>query len=127
MRRTGIAAATLIAAVAVAVIAVPAASAGVVKYDTKVTMFKGFRVYHGDVHSEARKCKRHRRVVPFKQRPGADGKFATAESGRGGHWGDVRIPDRGRRGVYAEVKRKVLNDGDVCRADRTETRTFPTP
>ena len=58
------------AVVAVAVIAVPAASAGVVKYDTKVTMFKGFRVYHGDVHSEARKCKHHRRHSTFPRRRG---------------------------------------------------------
>ena len=29
--------------------------------------------------------------------------------------------------LYAEVKREVLNDGDVCRADRSKTRTFPLP
>jgi hypothetical protein len=65
MRRIRLAAATVIAAaVVVTVIAVPAASAGVRKYDTEVTITKdrGF-LYHGVVNSEVRKCVRGRRVI----------------------------------------------------------------
>ena len=76
------------AAVAVTAIAVPAAWAGVHKYDTKLSFnwdanHDGTALFHGGaggVQSKVRKCERGRRVVLFKQRPGADRKFATAES-----------------------------------------------
>jgi hypothetical protein len=126
------------AAVVVAVIAVPPASAGVHKYNTKLSIAwdnpqNGTALFHGGgggLQSEVRKCMRGRRVVLFKHRPGADRKFATdrsrLEGGVGGYgvvppkrtliWGDR---------LYAEVKREVRNDGDVCRGDRSETQVFP--
>ncbi len=128
------------AAVAVSVIAVPAASAGVNKYDTKVTITHESRAFgpchpgvpagrcvlwHGDVQSEVRKCMEGRRVVLFRQLPGADRKLGTDRS----HF--VRRYDsfdwyldapsasnRAQGDVYAKVTRKV-GDGFVCLGDRT--------
>ena len=53
----------------------------VVKYDTelKITADRG-GLYHGSVESEVRKCERERRVVLFKQRPGADRRLGTDRS-----------------------------------------------
>ncbi len=109
----------------------------VVKYNTKLSFnwdrpHDGTALFHGGgggVQSKVRKCERGRRVVLFKQRPGADRKFATAESNGSGDYGVVPPKGTLRRGdrLYAEVKREVRNDGDVCRAARSETRTFPTP
>jgi hypothetical protein len=82
---------------------------------------RGF-LYHGYVKSEVRKCMDGRRVILFKQQPGADRKLGTARSeferGRGGIWG-VEGP-RGR-GWYAKVRREV-HDEYVCRGDRTATK-----
>ena len=124
------------AAVAVAVIAVPAASAGVHKYNTKLSFnwdrpHDGTALFHGGwggAQSKVRKCERRRRVILFKQRPGADRKFATSESGYGirqlygGGCPPKGTVHRGDR-LYARVKREVLNDGDVCRGARSETLT----
>jgi hypothetical protein len=118
MRRIRLAAATVIAAaVVVTVIAVPAASAGVRKYDTEVTITKdrGF-LYHGVVNSEVRKCVRGRRVILLKKRPGEDRKVGHARSNRKGFWGFISERSGGR--FYAKVTREV-KDGDVCLADRS--------
>ena len=111
-------------------IAVPAASAGVHKYNTKLSFtwdapHDGTALFHGGaggVQSKVRKCERGRRVVLFQRQPGADRKFATAESffqpssraWRLGSEAPQRHASPGDR-LYAEVKRKVRNDGDVCR------------
>ena len=117
----------LIAAiVAVAVIAVPAAAAGVHKYHTNVTInHEGGApdpiLWHGWVKSEVGGCERGRRVILFKQRPGADRRVGAARRLQGwgqGAWGLHAQPD-GR--AYVKVKRKVRNDGDVCLADRSPT------
>jgi hypothetical protein len=114
------------AAVAVIVIAVPAASAGVHKYNTKQYITHeggaigpapaGYVFWEGGVHSKVKKCMEGRRVVLVRKRSGADRKIGTARTvwkyGRG-DWG-LNAPRHGR--VYAEVRRKVLEDGDVCRA-----------
>jgi hypothetical protein len=129
------------AAVAVTVIAVPAASAGVVKYNTKLTFSwdapgQGTALFHGGsggVQSKVRKCERGRLVTLFKQRPGADRKIATNESvfrpdygfGDFGMTPPKGTLDKGDR-VYVAVKREVLNDGDVCRGDHSRTKTWPT-
>jgi hypothetical protein len=101
------------------------ASAGVVHYDTTVTITKEgggghSGLYHGQVKSEVSKCMKGRLVVVFKKRPGADRKLGTDRS-RGGYgwfswWVNVHR-DYGDR-VRAVVKRKV-RDRYVCRADRS--------
>jgi hypothetical protein len=133
MRRIRLAAATVIAAaVAVTVIAVPAASAGVQRHGAKVTItheccpFGPDRaacdnaspghcvLWHGSVESEVRKCER-RRVVLFRVRPGADRRLGATRSERGEWSLNAPVGER----TYAMVKRKVLKDGDVCLAART--------
>jgi hypothetical protein len=129
-------------AVAVAVIAVPAASAGVHKYDTHLRFtwdrpIDGTALFHsggGGVQSKVRKCERGRRVTLFKQRPGGgpDRKIAHDRSEFRPDYGfgafGMRPPKgtfhRGDR-LYAKVERKVLNDWDVCRGDRSETLVYP--
>jgi hypothetical protein len=125
------------AAVAVAVIAVPAASARVHKYNTQV----GFGwdpggasvgAVHGGlrgVQSKVRKCEGRRRVTLFKQRPGPDREIAHDRSQYRPRYraGDFLMPvpegtfHRGDR-LYVKVERKVLNDGDVCRGARSRTK-----
>jgi hypothetical protein len=114
-------------AVAVMVIAVPAASAGVHKYDSRVTIFHEapgpHTVWHGSVIS-VRKCMDMRRVILFEQRPGADrrlGATRTHINGGDGDWGLVApAVDR----AYAKVTREVHgHDRYVCRADRSGTIT----
>ena len=129
------------AAGAVFVVAVPAASAGVHKYDTKLTITRelvpgpnGEVFWHGFVKSDrdrnpeyhyakaVRKCMEGRRVVLFKQRPGADRKLGTDRSNfdpdaNKGKWGLLARPVHL---VYARVRAKV-RDGYVCRADRSKT------
>ena len=137
MRRIRLAAATVIAAaVAVIVIALPAASAGVHKYNTRVSIFREGGptgadrsacdperkcvFWHGHVKSGARKCMKGRRVILFKKRPGADRKLGADRAhvqGGDGDWG-LNAPAVNR--AYAKVNRKV-RDGYVCRADRSET------
>jgi hypothetical protein len=124
-----------------------AASAGVHKYDTKLTITteRGFR-YHGWVKSDRdsnpayhaankfKKCMEGRRVTLFEQRPGADRKLAKARSrftprnghgqwprgGGGGRLGTIKGPHAGQARVYARVKREEHNRY-VCRADRSPT------
>jgi hypothetical protein len=96
-----------------------AASAGVHKYDTELTVTKDRTAfYHGYVKSEVRKCERGRRVVLFKRRPGADRRLGTARSNRQGGWGLVLDHPVKSHGVYGKAKRKV-RDRFVCRADRS--------
>jgi hypothetical protein len=130
------------AAAAVSVIAVPAASAGVRKYDTALTIrqehpgrFVGTvwseRVPGADRSNLVKKCMNGRRVILFKQRPGADRKLGADRSSggdpaivssRSGDWqvsapkGTLHHGDH----VYAKATRKVGN-GFVCRADRSPT------
>jgi hypothetical protein len=112
-------------------------AAGVVHYDTKLTITHEGHVgtlgqlWHGKVLSDSdhnpgydpanwvTKCMDGRRVVLFKQRPGADRRLGSDRSGgrNGAHgtWG-VRVHrDLGNR-VYARVKSKV-RDRYVCRDD----------
>jgi hypothetical protein len=124
------------AALAVSLIAVPAASAGVHKYNTKVGFtWEGGGFVHAGVHgveSKVRKCEGRRRV--FKQRPGAapDRRLATTESDFDPRYGTGNFGmsppkaalHRGETRLYVKVKRKVLNDGDVCRGTRSETKTY---
>ena len=144
-----------VAAVAVSVIAVPAASAGVRKYDTQVDIRTCFgacdiaqmedgsflgtvwspRIPGIDRSNLVRKCMNRRRVILFKQRPGADRKLGADRSSRGdptnsgsgsGDW-QVSVPEgmlRHGDHVYAKATRKVGN-GFVCRADRSKTLTWP--
>ena len=99
-------------------------AAAVVKYDTKVTISadRGF-LYHGSVKSEVTKCERERRVVLFKQRPGADRELGTDRTGGllslPDEWGFIEAHVPGRH-VYAKVRPKV-RDRFVCRADRSRT------
>jgi len=120
------------AAVAVAVIAVPAASAGIVKYNTHLTVTKDRGGnYHGKVRSDSdhnpgwggdavRKCMEGRLVILFKLRPGADRRLGAARSDRHGYWKLWQNRDYGER-VRAKVKPKV-RDRFVCRADRAAFR-----
>jgi hypothetical protein len=74
-------------------------------------------------------------VILFKKQPGAgpDRKLGTTKTvfehyGDGtGNWG-ISAPEgslhRGDR-LYVKVKRKVLDDGDVCLAARSNTKTWP--
>jgi hypothetical protein len=126
------------AAVAVSVIAVPAASAGVHKYDTRVRLggagsSRGHQYILGGVGPF--QCWHGERVTVFKQRPGADRKLGHDGTGHTGDglW-DVRLPEgtlhAGDR-VYAQVRRQLHWDerGNkyVCRADRSGTKTYPIP
>ena len=109
-----------------------AGGAGVVKYDTKLTLTKDTGVdallhFTTVVESEGRKCERGRRVVLFKRRPGADGKLGTDRSHGGGGFLRLVIADRTATAldvVYARVKPKV-RDRFVCGADRSETINAP--
>jgi hypothetical protein len=119
-----------------------AAFAGVHKYDSHVSLtweapHKGTALVHAaalGVESKVRKCEPRRRVILFKQRRGPDRKLATTKTffdrdyGDGtGNWG-MRPPEgtlhRGDR-LYVKVERKVLDDGDVCLAARSNTKTWP--
>jgi hypothetical protein len=108
-----------------------AAAPDVVKHDTKLTITHEVQktdhgvLWHGGVRSEVRKCVEGRRVVLFKERPGADRKLGSDRNGtgaagfgqgpraRGWSWG-VRAPTGGR--VYAKAK-----ETPVCRAGRSRT------
>jgi hypothetical protein len=112
------------AAVAVSVIAVPAASAGVHKHDTELTIGReAGPFFHGFVKSQVRKCERGRQVILFKKRPGADRKLGTARIHRHnldrGDWG-LHLDHQPNGRVYAKVTPKV-RDRYVCRADRSPT------
>jgi hypothetical protein len=129
----------LAAAVALSLIAVPAASAGVHKYDTRQYLTHeggtidprpgecgGHRkcvFWEGGVHSKVRKCMEGRRVVLFRKRSGADRKLGTARSEHrsGPRRGDAVITAREPRGdvVYARVRPEV-HDEFVCRGDRSQ-------
>jgi hypothetical protein len=133
------------AAVAVTVIAVPVASAGVRKYDTEMTIRKEDGRVLGTVWSEripgadrsnlVRKCMNGRRVILFKQRPGADRKLGadrtsggdpTDPSTRSGDW-QVSPPTgmlHDGDDVYAKATRES-HGGFVCRDDRSKTLTWP--
>ena len=127
-----------------------AASEGVVKYDSKVTIDSKKAIQHGtpsypegfyirgSVESESSKCELGRRVIVFKQRPGADRKLGTARSfsrdDHGLRWRS-RLPlwvAESESTVYAKVTRWVARlsedappdatfRGFVCRADRSRT------
>jgi hypothetical protein len=98
-----------------------AAFAGVHRYNTELTGTFEADVYHGQVKSKAGKCERGRRVVLFKQRPGADRKVGADRSDRRGNW---LVDPRGGGRFYAKVREKSGN-GYVCRADRApEHGTF---
>jgi hypothetical protein len=96
---------------------------------------KGAAQWHGRVESDRTECMGGRRVILFKQRPGADRKLGVAKSalvdgfpygqpaGDFFGWGaalDLQAPIGGR--VYARVSPKA-GDGFVCRADRSLTIT----
>jgi hypothetical protein len=128
-----------VAAVAVSVIAVPAASADVVKYDTTLTLTQDRDGnYHGRVKSDrdrspayhpanaVRKCMEGRRVILFELQPGADRKIGTARSRFIPHFGQATWRVDGVNGdhVRAKVERKVTREEHhrfVCRADRSPT------
>jgi hypothetical protein len=126
------------AAVAVIVIAVPAASAGVDKYntvkiDSKVTLLVGCGgrhgqlrhhglcytdVFHGQVKSSKHACEVHRLVKVFETKTSHGGKRHKLV-------GKDRSNDRGKWTVvggagysYAKVRRKE-GTAFVCRGDRT--------
>jgi hypothetical protein len=117
----------------------------VVEYDTKLTILdspcctkpttrtKPTIHWYGFVESDRTECMDGRRVIMFKQRPGADRKLGVGRSKSvkdgfpyGQPAGDLFAwaprggvaPWRGR--VYARVTPKV-GDGFVCRADRSKT------
>jgi len=113
----------------------PAASAGVVKYDTELTVTKDRGAnYHGWVESDrdrnpeydpakaVRKCMDGRRVNVFRKRAGADPKLGTVrskfEQDYAGNWWLYLDRSYDHRHVYAKVERKV-RDRFVCRADRS--------
>ena len=143
-RRMGKRFAIVIGVAALGVVALgAAASAGVVKYDTKLTLTKegGGRLaglYHGKVLSDSdhnpgydpanwvTKCMDGRRVVLFKRRPGADRRLGSDRSGgrhdAHGGWGVLVSRDLGNH-VWAKVKPKV-RDRYVCRADRAHFGDF---
>jgi hypothetical protein len=104
-----------------------AAATPVHKYDTELTITHeghvGTRgvIWHGGVISEVGKCMEGRRVVLYKQRPGADRNLgATASDSRPGNWGDWWETSPARHRVYAKVKREQ-HHRYVCRADRSPT------
>jgi hypothetical protein len=126
------------AAAAGSLIAVPAASADVHKYKTEVT-FKwdnsryGTAGFFGLVESASTRCEAGRPVGLFKKRPGGGSrKMVTTKAHFHPHYKNasysVSPPNRtfhnGDR-LYAKVRREVLNGGDVCRADRSYTLTYP--
>ena len=110
------------AAVAVTGIAVPAASAGVHKYDTKAKItFTGNKFVYGWVKSKVWKCEGNRRVVLFKERRGADRKLGAARTRHKYGWGDwALVPHQPGGLLYLKVTR-AKRDGDVCLADRSGT------
>ena len=110
----GVAAAGVMALGAQTTVATP----DVVKYDTKLGGHKEGVFFHGPVNSEDRKCKDGRRVVVFKQRPGADRKVNETRSEDG--WWEIGGPNHHYHGrLYARVTRELhTGNGFVCLADR---------
>ena len=114
-----------VAAAGVMALGTQTAAAGpdVVKYDTKLTLFAAAGPqYWGWVESAVRKCMEGRKVVLFKQRPGADRRLGKDRSfiygaDQHGQWLIIGLGGEGRR-LYAKVMRK-RRDGFVCRADRS--------
>src|SRR4029450_3056371 len=85
----------------------------VVNYDTTLPLTpetaspKGVPHWHGQVESDRTECMLGRRVILFKQQPGADRKLGVAKSNVSG-WGAGTAPIGGR--VYARVSPK-MGDG----------------
>ena len=101
-------------------------AAPVHKYDTELTITHEGHVgdhgtiWHGGVISEVGKCMEGRRVILYKQRPGADRNLGTTQSeSRPGNWGDWWERSPAHR-VYAKVTREQ-HHRYVCRADRSPT------
>ena len=125
----GLAAAGVMALGAQTVTAAPK----VVKYDTKLTTIfqDGGGNLHGSVKSEAKWCERGRRVVLFKQRPGADRRLGPARISHhiGAHhdspgaiWNAWVAPRAHGWQVYAEVRRRVrVRHRLVCLPARSPT------
>ena len=139
-----------VAAAGVMALGAQTASAGVHKYDTTLTItHEGGPTgpcptgvprercvdWHGLVKSDrdrnpeyhranaVRKCMEGRRVILFKQRPGADRRLGADLSEVGSPHRNGALWDlNARRGdrVYAKVRPKV-RDRYVCRADRSPT------
>lgn len=108
------------AAVAVIAVAVPAASAGIHKYETTLLGHKERFYFHGYMTSEVNKCERRRRVVLFRKLPGADRKVDTDQSNREGDWSFIIEHREGERRFYVRVTRELRQDeGYVCLADRS--------
>jgi hypothetical protein len=118
-----------LAALAVGGLLTASAFAGVVKYDSTLTISRALPLYHGKVKSSDERCERGRRVTLFEKQPGADDKVGSDRTNQQGRWkvkvptGDLQPNDR----FYAKVRRKlriVSADGYVCRGDTSRTLTF---
>ena len=122
----GVAAASVMALGAQTATAAP----DVVKHDTELTIVQdGGGNLHGVVKSEAKWCEGGRRVVLFKQRPGADRRLGPARISHhyGAHhdspdaiWNAWVGPAAHGWQVYAEVRRRARH-GRVCLPDRSST------
>jgi hypothetical protein len=102
-------------AVVLASMMATAATAHVVRWDSKVriTNYADNASFLGRVTSERRVCQRKRKVTVWKRNPGAmDGPVGTARTNRRGIW-VVYAPgllETAERNVYyATVKRRVLH------------------
>jgi hypothetical protein len=124
---------TLSLALAIGLIAVAAsasAAAGVVKYDTKLTLDlhaagSPYEIFRYFVQSEGGKvCERGRRVVLFEVRPGADRRLGTARSKyrSGLRRGVARISMRKEPDfpVFIAKVRREVHDEFVCGGDRSK-------
>jgi hypothetical protein len=115
-------------AMGIALACVPAAWGGG-KANTRVTMDAAFlnpdgTYWSGDIFSPRRACKKERRVLVFRVRPGADQKIGATKSYKGtdqpGYFWTLfkeGVLIRGK--FYAKVR-----PTDVCQGDRSGTLTI---
>lgn len=110
----------------------PAASsarADVSTHRSKVTISRFLPLYHGKVRSAKKQCRRNRRVVLYKRRPGPDLRIGRDRTNRRGRW-RVRVEPSSLKPndrFYAKATRKlriISGVGYDCPSARSRTITF---
>jgi basic membrane lipoprotein Med (substrate-binding protein (PBP1-ABC) superfamily) len=97
---------------------------------TKVTIhFNGgsgdYGKFYGRVKSKKAACERHRKVVVKRKQPGKDAKYGSTFSDNDGRWEISATSPVTPGKYYAVAKKKVLNNGHVCKKGRSGTITVP--
>lgn len=116
--------------VALAALATVASASAGGKASTRVTLdfiqpTPGETIWTGDIFSSKKACKNKRKVLVFRQRPGADEKIGATRSYKGSdqpgyYWSyaEPGLPAAGN--YYAKVK-----PTDACKGDRSDLYPYP--